>query len=319
MLTVWSDIAAGTISAVLGALIVAVIPIGTRPSLWTGGSRTSVRNGSGQQVYAPNSTGPITQTQHHVQLTTQQTIHQNIRTSAATADNQQVPKDERPLLVVIGVAIVTLIAVYSRSYEVVIGFAIGTSFALAAVLITLIYRTFKAQLFTGQALAACTRIFSAILLLSVASWSTVYGSWSGYSMADLRARLEMLTDPAAFDEGFLPWAGSRTTIPAAKLLFTEPHLALVGMFALGAMVLALMWAWSAASTAFAWSSYIGFQRGATTNKRVITRAKKFAELEARFAWSSLGFTVFFIVFTFGFPWFITMAQSGEISRWLVGQ
>lgn len=319
MLTVWSDIATGTISAVLGALIVALIPIGTRPSLWTGSSRTSVRNRNGQQVYAPNSTGPITQMQHHVHLTTQQTIHQNIQASATPSAHQQTPKDDRPLLIVLSIGLVTLIAVYSRSYEVVIGFALGISLALAAVLIALICRAIKTQLFAGQALAACTRIFSAILLLLVASWSTVYKSWGGYSMTELRSRLEMLTEPAAFDDGILPWAGSRTTAPAAKLLFTEPQLALVGMFALGAMVLALMWAWSAASTAFDWSSYLGFQRGVTTKKRVIVRAKKFAALDSRFAWSSLGFIVFFITFTFGLPWLIMQSQSGEISRWLVGQ
>lgn len=319
MLTALSDIAISTISAVLGALIVAAIPIGTRPSLWTGSSRTSVRNSNGQQVYAPNSTGPINPTQHNVVLTTHQTIHQNIRSSATSTGTTQAAPGNRPLAVVIGLVMFTLTTVYSRGYEAAVGFAIGVSIALAVIVIVLIYRTCKAELFAVQSLAASTRILSAIVLLLAAAWSAVGRTWGGYSMADVRTQLEKLTERAAYSEGVLAWAGSRTIVPAFKMFFSEPQLALVGIFALGAMIVALIWAWSAISTAFAWSSYLGFQHGATTKKRVIARASKFEALNARFAWSSLGGTALIAAMVFGFPWLVTMSSTGELSRWLFGQ
>lgn len=319
MLTALSDIAISTISAVLGALIVAAIPIGTRPSLWTGSSRTSVRNSNGQQVYAPNSTGPINPTQHNVVLTTHQTIHQNIQSSATSIGTTQTAPDNRPWAVVLGLAMFTLTAVYSRGYEAAVGFAIGVSIALAAILVVLIYRTYKAELFAAQSLAASARILSGIVLLLAASWSALGRTWGGYSMADVRTHLEELTEPTALDAGVVPWAGSRTTVPAFKMFFSEPQLALVGTFALGAMIFALIWAWSAVSTAFAWSSYLGFQHGATTKKRVIARASEFEALDTRFAWSSLGVTVLFATVIFGFPWLMTMSFTGELSQWLFGQ
>lgn len=319
MLTFWSEITTGTISAALGALIVTLIPIGTRSSLWKGNNHSSIQNKNGQQVYAPNSTGTITQTQHHTQLTTQQIIHQNIQSSTTTAGAQQTAKDDRPMIVGLSVAMITFIAIYSYIYEVIIGFAIGMGLALTAVLITLIYRTVNAKLFAGPAFAACAQIASGVLLLLAASWATIYGSWLGRSMTDLRSKLEMLTDPVDFDEGALLWAGSRTIAPVLKLFFTEPQLAIVGMFALGSMIIALVWAWFAGTTAFAWSSYLGFRRGATTKRRVIARARKFEDFGARSVWSSVGATVFFAVFVFGFPQLIMLSQSGEMGTWLVGQ
>ena len=315
MLTALSDIAIGTISAVLGALIVAIIPIGTRPSLWTGGDRDSVRNRNGQQVYAPNSTGPINSTQHNVVLT----IHQNIRSSATSTGTTQAAPDDRPWAVVFGLVMFTLTAVYTRGYEAAVGFAIGVSIALAVILVVLIYRTCKAELFAVQSLGACARILSAIVLLLAAAWSAVGRTWGGYSMADVRTQLEILTEPATPSEGTVAWAGSRTAVPVFKMFFSEPQLALVGIFALGAMIFALVWAWSAVSTAFAWSSYLGFRHGATTKRRVIVRASKFETLNARFAWSSLGATALFAAVTFGLPWLVTMSSPGELTQWLFGQ
>ena len=214
---------------------------------------------------------------------------------------------------------ITLIAVYSRGYEVAVGFAVGVSIALTVILIALIFRTYKAELFAVQSLAACIRILSAIVLLLTASWLTVGRTWGGYSMADVRTQLESLTEPAALSEGAAPWVGSRTVVPAFKMFFSDAQLALVGVFALVAMIFALIWAWSAVSTAFAWSSYLGFQHGATTKHRVIVRASKFEALNARSAWSSIGSTVLFVAIIIGFPWLVTISSNGELSRWLFGQ
>ncbi|MCQ9385419.1 hypothetical protein [Brevibacterium moorei] len=296
------SIASGTISAILGALFVAALPLGNKMGFTheppSSGKQVKAKNKDGQQAVVTDNSGTvdIDQTQNH---TTIQRIQYNIRHSVGYTSGGQ-PGMSNGMLALVIVLLLVAAAAFGRFFIPVLGGMVGAALMLTVVTIRFLVsdrRHAKSPQTAYVVVELCLSIIATVLL----GYFIFQFSWDGKTMVDVANALHDVTVVPSINDGVLPWILSFTIEPPAELFIRDPQLLVMALLALVGLTMTLLLDVSAALSLVGWDAYSRMSQSLSRFSWVTKAAQSFETT----TWKSV--LVLLVVFAlemgflFGFP------------------
>lgn len=280
----WTQALSGIVATIVGGLIVALIPLGTRSSRWQSQKRIKAVNRGGTQVIVDDVQGDV-----DVSIDDRRYIivQENIEESYAPAKSKG-KSDSSDEIWLVGIGAVLVATLFLMTYSILFWVIVGMIIGLAATLFLTIARTFRARLWSWRATGVVVQVLASIAGAGYAWYSVFNLTWRAYTITSLNQRV---SDAAATistpNRSGNQWMTNIFGYISELVKMDFPNGLAFVISILGAVVVSgtmLIWTWSAL---FDWNAYVGFIHG-----RASQRMGKRAYRYSRSGWGDIGMIIF---------------------------
>jgi hypothetical protein len=283
----WIHTASNQLATIVGVLLVALIALETRLSLWHQTDEADTAHGNvhaNAHGNAPdNARRRVDDSRRRVD-DDRPVIETNLSRSQHGVPSSQTATTDGDAWVAVA-ACVLATGLFIFSHELLFWLTVGIALGLLVTLVRAARRTVRLRLWNRAAIFLIVEV-ALSLAAAVLAWVGVASlSWHGTSMGHLSERVSEAATANQPDPGFVGALADVMVDPALQLIrlgFQDQTLLLV-VTLMGAVLLStltLVWSWL---ILFDWLAYVGFIDGQTTKKRLMKRALRFE----RRSWSGV--------------------------------
>jgi hypothetical protein len=255
----WIPTASNLVATIVGGLLVALIPIGTRPNLWHQVNQVTTVQGDLHQ-HVDNS---------------RLVVETNISQSRKSSSDQK-PSGDDPIWVAV-VACLIATGLFLTYHLILLSLTVGIALGLLATLVMAVRRTARFRLWDGAGILLVIEVALSLGAAALAWVGVANLSWHGTTIGQLSDRVNAAAAANQPTPGIIGTVVDTVLDPALQLIklgFQDQtlFLALTLMAAVLLSSLMLIWSWLGL---FDWMAYLGFVYGQTTKKRLVKRAIRF--------------------------------------------